>query len=73
MKAKAIEPTLVISESRFDVGPSKLLIIGCVRGGLEPRVDKGALGFGEEGCGERVIVNKEVGEEGDNNGQESFL
>lgn len=73
VEAQPVKPALVVGESGAHVGPGKGLVVGCVRGVLEARIDVGALWLREEGCGGWVVVDEEVGEEGDDDCEESFL
>jgi hypothetical protein len=72
VKSEAVEPAFVVFESGDDVGP--LEGFGVVRiSALEAGLHESSFGLGEEGgCG-GVVVDEQIGYDGDDDSQESFL
>ncbi len=72
VEAEAVEPAFVVFEGGDYVAPFEGFGVVCV-GAFEACLDEGSFGLGEEGrCG-GVVVDEEVGDHGDNDGQDSFL
>ena len=72
MEAEAVEPALVVFEGCYDIAPGEGLGVVCICA-LETCLDECSFWFREEGCRGGVVVDEEVGDEGDDNSQESFL
>ena len=68
MEAEAVQPAFIVAESGADVRPGECLVVGCVAVAFEARMNVGSFGLAEEGCGGGVVVDKEVREEGDDDG-----
>ena len=73
VETQTVEPAFVVSEGGSDIGPVEWFSVGCVGGELETGVNEGSFGFCEEWGGGGIVVDEEIGEEGDNNGKKSFL
>ena len=68
MEAETVQPAFIVADSGADVRPGECLVIGCVAVAFEARVDVGSFVLAEEGCGRGVVVDEEVGGEGDDDG-----
>jgi hypothetical protein len=65
VEGEGVEPAFVVSKGGAHVGPFKWFNVDCVGGGFKTSVNEGTFWFCEELGGVGIIVDEEVGEEGD--------
>lgn len=73
VEAETIKPAFVISKGGADISPGEGLGIGCICRRFETRMDEGAFGFSEKRGGRGIVVDEEIGAEGDDDSKQSFL
>lgn len=73
VEGEAVQPAFGVAERGEDGRPGERLVVGGVRVGFQAGRDEGALGLGEEFGGRRVVVDEEVGGDGDEYGEDTFL
>jgi hypothetical protein len=65
VEGKGVKPAFIISKGGADIGPVEWFNVDCVGGGFKTSVNESAFWFGEEFGGAGIVVDEEVGEEGD--------
>jgi hypothetical protein len=73
VESQAIEPAFVILERGVHFGPFELLVVGGIRLRLETSMDEGALIVIKKWRCIRVVMDKEVGKNGNDYCEKTFL